>query len=50
MCTNFDVGHTWIADFNSVSVEYFSVFMVGGTCLFIKWRKSLPILVFTDLL
>ena len=35
MCTNFwfDVGYTWIADINSVSVEYFSVFL--------RWRKRL---------
>ena len=28
ICTNFwfDVGHTWIADFKSVSVEYISIF------------------------
>ena len=43
MCTNFwiHVRHTWIADFDSVSLEYFSVFTnsIDKKCLFIKQRE-----------
>ena len=48
----FYIGHTWTADFDSDSAESVSglYLCVGGKYLFIKWKKRLPILVFTDLL